>query len=127
MPVRWGNLCIATSAPTVTGIIASNCQGRNAPKNWYAGAIFASTFMVITTAATAVAAPSLPIVLAEIRNIIELINGIAIVAAITAATGSGLKLKCSPLDSGSTNIKMYQIDANHSAAEAGIRAVLAIF
>src|ERR687894_1102640 len=126
MPVRWGNLCIATSAPLVTGIIASNCQGRNAPKDWYAGAMFASTFILITTPATALAAPSLPIVLAEIRNIIALTNGRAIVAITTAATGLGLKLKCSPLESGSTNMKIYQMHENHSEAKAGTSAVLAI-
>ncbi len=88
--------------------------------------MFASTFILITTPATALAAPSLPIVLAEIRNIIALKNGRAIVAITTPTAGLGLKLKCSPLESGSTNIKMYQMDENQRAAKAGTRAVLTI-
>jgi hypothetical protein len=49
------------------------------------------------------------------------------VAITTAAAGSGLNLKCSPFESGSTNIKMYQMDVNQKAANAGTIAVLASF
>jgi hypothetical protein len=87
--------------------------------------MFARPFILITTPAIALAAPSLTIVLADMRNIIALTNGRDIVAITTAAARSGLKLKCSPFERGSTNIKMYQIDENHRAAKAGISAVLA--
>jgi hypothetical protein len=89
--------------------------------------MFASIFMLITTPDTAVAAPNLPIVLAESRNIIALINGIAVVPITIAAAGLGLNVKCWPFESGSTKKKMYHMDENQRAANAGISAILASF
>jgi hypothetical protein len=52
--------------------------------------MFAKTFTPITIAVTALAAPSLPIVLAETVNIMVITSGSAIVAMTTAAAGWGL-------------------------------------
>jgi hypothetical protein len=60
------------------------------------------------------------------RKIIALTNGRAIVAIDTATAGFRLNLKCMPFESGSTNINIYQIDENQSAANAGISEALTI-
>ncbi|HKU49643.1 MAG TPA: hypothetical protein VJP79_06810, partial [Nitrososphaera sp.] len=87
--------------------------------------IFAIRFIPSTNPATALAAPTFPIALDETTNIKALMKGSTAVAITTATAGSGLKLKCSPFDSGRTNMKMYQIAENQNAAKAGAREILA--
>ncbi len=88
-PIFGPALFTPMSAP-IAGMIVSRYHSRNGIRCCCAGTMFAKTFMPITTAVTALAAPSLPIVLAETVNIMVLTSGSAIVAMTTAAAGSGL-------------------------------------
>lgn len=85
------SLCSITSEATTGMTVINKYHGRNGVSMSPVEAIFASEFIPSIITATLDAAPNPPIVLDEIRKIIELSSGVNIVANSEARLGCNMK------------------------------------